>query len=89
MEFLNGKTAVVTGAAQGIGKEIARVYAKLGAKVLISDVNEENLQKTTRELSDEGYEVCSYRCDVSNQNEAKSLIEYAVQKIWYITYFGE
>ncbi|MGH0608210.1 3-oxoacyl-ACP reductase FabG [Bacillus cereus] len=80
MEFLNGKTAVVTGAAQGIGKEIARVYAKLGAKVLISDVNEENLQKTTRELSDEGYEVCSYRCDVSNQNEAKSLIEYAVQK---------
>ena len=29
----------------GIGKEIARVYAKLGAKVLISDVNEENLQK--------------------------------------------
>ncbi|PET20745.1 3-oxoacyl-[acyl-carrier-protein] reductase [Bacillus cereus] len=80
MEFLNGKTAVVTGAAQGIGKEIARVYAKLGAKVLISDVNEETLQKTTRELSDEGYEVCSYRCDVSNQNEAKSLIEYAVQK---------
>ena len=44
MEFLNGKTAVVTGVA-GIGKEIARVYAKLGAKVLISDVNEEKLQK--------------------------------------------
>ena len=80
MKFLNGKTAVVTGAAQGIGKEIAKVYAKLGAKVLISDVNEEKLQKTTRELSDEGYEVSLYRCDVSNQNEAKSLIEYAVQK---------
>ncbi|MGY0010410.1 3-oxoacyl-ACP reductase FabG [Bacillus anthracis] len=80
MEFLNGKTAVVTGAAQGIGKEIARVYAKLGAKVLISDVNEEKLQKTTREFLDEGYEVSLYRCDVSNQNEAKSLIEYAVQK---------
>ena len=43
---LNGKTAVVTG-AQGIGKEIARVYAKLGAKVLISDVNEEKLQNDT------------------------------------------
>ena len=41
---LNGKTAVVTGAT-GNGKEIARVYAKLGAKVLISDVNEEKLQK--------------------------------------------
>ena len=57
MELLNGKTAVVTGAAQGIGKEIARVFAKLGAKVLISDVNEEKLQETTRELSDEGYDV--------------------------------
>ena len=39
------------------------------------------IYKTTRELSDEGYEVCSYRCDVSNQNEAKSLIEYAVQNL--------
>lgn len=46
-------------------------------------------KKTTRELLDEGYEVSLYRCDVSNQNEAKSLIEYAVQKIRYITYFGE
>ena len=36
--------------------------------------------KTTREFLDEGYEVSLYRCDVSNQNEAKSLIEYAVQK---------
>lgn len=33
MEFLNGKTAVVTGAAQGIGKEIARVYAKTSESI--------------------------------------------------------
>ncbi|PFK34081.1 3-oxoacyl-[acyl-carrier-protein] reductase [Bacillus cereus] len=79
MEFLNGRTAVITGAAQGIGKEIARTFAKLGAKVLISDVNEEKLKETTREFSDQGYEVSVYACDVSSQNEAKSLIEYAVQ----------
>ncbi|KFN04305.1 3-oxoacyl-ACP reductase FabG [Bacillus clarus] len=80
MDFLNGKTAVITGAAQGIGKEIARTLAKLGAKVLISDVNEETLRETTNELVAEGYEVSLYPCNVSNQNEAKSLIEYAVQK---------
>ncbi|MDR2995719.1 MAG: SDR family oxidoreductase, partial [Bacillus cereus] len=79
MEFLNGKTAVITGGAQGIGKEIAKVFGKLGAKVLISDVNEEKLQETTNELIAEGYEVKQYPCDVSNQNDAKSLIEYAVQ----------
>ena len=79
MEFLNGRTAVITGAAQGIGKEIARTFVKLGAKVLISDVNEEKLKETTREFLDQGYEVNLYACDVSNQNEAKSLIEYAVQ----------
>ncbi|WP_459500154.1 3-oxoacyl-ACP reductase FabG [Bacillus sp. C1] len=79
MDFLHGRTAVITGAAQGIGKEIARTFAKLGAKVLISDVNEEKLKETITEFSEQGYEVNFYRCDVSNQNEAKSLIEYAVQ----------
>jgi len=79
MDFLNGRTAVITGAAQGIGKEIARTFAKLGAKVLISDVNEEKLKETINEFLEQGYEVSLYPCDVSNQNEAKSLIEYAVQ----------
>ncbi|MFJ8531544.1 3-oxoacyl-ACP reductase FabG [Bacillus sp. NPDC094106] len=79
MDFLNGRTAVVTGAAQGIGKEIASTFAKLGAKVLISDVNEGKLRETTNELVEQGYEVSLYACDVSNQSEAKSLIEYAVQ----------
>ncbi|MEH7456045.1 3-oxoacyl-ACP reductase FabG [Bacillus pseudomycoides] len=79
MDFLNGRTAVVTGAAQGIGKEIASTFAKLGAKVLISDVNEEKLRETTNELVEQGYKVSLYACDVSNQSEAKSLIEYAVQ----------
>ncbi|AIK38403.1 3-oxoacyl-ACP reductase FabG [Bacillus pseudomycoides] len=79
MDFLHGKTAVVTGAAQGIGKEIACTFAKLGAKVLISDVNEKKLKETAREFLDQGYEVSLYACDVSNQSEAKSLVEYAVQ----------
>lgn len=79
MDFLRGKTAVITGAAQGIGKEIAYTFATLGAKVLISDVNEEKLRETTNELLGKGYEVSLYACDVSNQNQAKSLIEYAVQ----------
>ena len=87
MEFLNGKTAVVTGAAQGIGKEIARVYAKLGAKVLISDVNEEKLQKTTRELSVEGYEVCLGTSITSEFNwcfllYATSTSLYETTRIW-------
>lgn len=42
-------------------------------------MNEEKLRETTNEFLEQGYEVSLYACDVSNQNEAKSLIEYAVQ----------
>ncbi|MFD0770292.1 3-oxoacyl-ACP reductase FabG [Bacillus sp. CGMCC 1.60114] len=79
MIFLEGKTAVVTGAAQGIGKEIAHVFAALGAKVLLSDINQEALNSTTTQLLQEGYDVRAYACDVSSHTDAKSLIEYAIQ----------
>ena len=50
---LNGKCAIVTGAANGVGLAIARRFAASGANVVLSDMDEENLIKETKILSDE------------------------------------
>ncbi|MCB1576823.1 MAG: SDR family NAD(P)-dependent oxidoreductase, partial [Xanthomonadales bacterium] len=51
---LKGKVALITGAASGIGKRIAEVYAKEGAAVAIADLNLEGANATAKELVDAG-----------------------------------
>ncbi|WP_155741637.1 SDR family NAD(P)-dependent oxidoreductase, partial [Burkholderia stagnalis] len=54
MSTLNGKTAVVTGAASGIGKEIALVLAKAGAAVAIADLNQEGANAVAEAIKQAG-----------------------------------
>ena len=49
-KFLQNKTALVTGAASGIGKSTAMLYGQLGAKVMLSDINEELGQQAVDEM---------------------------------------
>lgn len=49
---LKGKSAIVTGAASGIGKEIALTFAREGAKVAIADLNKEAADATAAEISE-------------------------------------
>ena len=53
-ERLKGKVALITGAAQGLGKEMANSMIEEGAVVFISDINESELKKTSNELSCQG-----------------------------------
>lgn len=78
MNILQNKVAVVTGAAQGLGKEIANTLASLGASVVISDVNEKALQETGAEFSGKGYDVSLYVCNVGDSQEAMALIKHAI-----------
>lgn len=77
MEF-EGKTAVVTGAAKGIGWGIAKVFAERGAKVVIVDWDEETGEKTAQELSDAGHEVLFVACDVSQEDQVKAMVQKAM-----------
>jgi 3-oxoacyl-[acyl-carrier protein] reductase len=72
--LLDDKTAIVTGAAQGIGLEIARTFAREGAAVVVSDVNVEAARKAAEELSGSGATAIALRCDVTSEEEVDGLI---------------
>ena len=75
MKTLDGKTALITGAARGIGKEIARLYAKEGANLILVDVDETALDVLAAELGAE-----KFVADVSVESDASGAIQFAVEK---------
>ena len=65
--MIRGKTAVVTGAASGIGRGIARALARRGAHLALADVNEDGLQETAAIVSPHGVTVSRHRLDVADR----------------------
>ena len=76
---LGGKTTVVTGAAKGIGRATAELFAREGAKLVVNDVDEASLKDLEGRLSGEGAEVVSVVGDVSDVDDAKGIIRAAVE----------
>ena len=70
-----GKVAVITGGASGIGRSLARSFAKRGCKIVLADVNKETLDETAQELEKIGSEVLSVITDVSNREQVSHLAE--------------
>jgi NAD(P)-dependent dehydrogenase (short-subunit alcohol dehydrogenase family) len=67
MYTLNHKKAVITGGASGIGKAIAKLFARQGATVHILDVSHEACREVVGEIREEGGSVVSHACDVTSQ----------------------
>jgi NAD(P)-dependent dehydrogenase (short-subunit alcohol dehydrogenase family) len=70
---LDGKAAVVTGAASGIGQAIAHRFAQEGALVCLVDIDEERTKSTAREIEKCGGKAASHVCDVANQRSVTDL----------------
>ncbi len=79
MEF-EGKTVVVTGSARGIGKEIATCFARRGANVVVSDLNEEECSETLGSIKALGGKAIAVKCDVSLAEEVEAMFDSAVKE---------
>lgn len=79
MGKLDGKVAVVTGAASGMGKAIAILYANEGAKVVASDLNLEGVQQTVSEIESAGGAAVAVQSNVAKEEDVQTMIDTAVK----------
>jgi short-subunit dehydrogenase len=81
MKNLNGKVVVITGAASGIGLEMARGFAKKGAKLALADINEIGLQAVKKELESSGCNVYTQKVDVTKKEQVKDFCDNVYNKM--------
>ncbi len=77
MKRLEGKSALITGAARGIGKAFAEAYAREGATVAIADINVDGAEATAKEIGDKAYAV---HLDVTRQDSIDAAIKAVEDK---------
>ena len=78
---LKGKTAIVTGGANGIGKATAMILAKHGANISIGDFNIEDAEKTAKEIEDLGVKAIAVSWNVLKDEDLVNLIETTLKKL--------
>lgn len=80
MGRIEGKVAVLTGGASGLGRASAALLAKEGAKVVITDINTVDGQQLAVELNEEGYDALFLKHDVASEEEWEHVIEQTVKR---------
>lgn len=83
---MNGKVALVTGAAGGIGRAAAKIFAGEGCRVVCSDRNEPALHETVNMIRTSGGEAIYYVADVTVESEVKALVDFTVATYERIDY---
>lgn len=75
---LQGKVVLVTGSARGIGLATAKLCAERGARIVLSDVLDEELDQAARQLRSAGHQVLARRCDVRHADACSELVQASV-----------
>ncbi|MFP6643868.1 MAG: SDR family NAD(P)-dependent oxidoreductase [Candidatus Latescibacterota bacterium] len=70
---LTGRVALVSGAAQGIGRAMSLGFAEVGADLMLADLNEEGAQRTAAEIEALGRRAVAVRCDVSEPDQVRAI----------------
>ena len=75
---LEGRAAVVTGGASGIGRATCEVLAAAGAGVVVGDVDETGAEQTAKSIGEAGGAAVAHRCDITSKDEVEALVDRAV-----------
>jgi NAD(P)-dependent dehydrogenase (short-subunit alcohol dehydrogenase family) len=84
MKSFENKVVIVTGAASGIGKATAIAFAKEGAKVVVSDYQNDLGQQTVEEIKKFQGEATFIKCDVSSEEDVKNLVAKTIEKYGHL-----
>lgn len=79
MKSLDQKVAIITGAAAGIGRSCAEVFAQKGAKVVVSDLPDSDGEEVAASLREQDFEAIFIPCDVSNSDDVQNLVRQSVK----------
>jgi NAD(P)-dependent dehydrogenase (short-subunit alcohol dehydrogenase family) len=74
----DGKVALVTGAASGLGLATAKAFAEAGAAVALADWNEKAVEAAAKELADKGHKTLAIACDVSDDAHVEAMVKKTV-----------
>ena len=82
----DGKVAIVTGASSGIGRSSAEFYARDGAKVIVSDIDEKGGAETVKRIQDAGGEAFFIKADVAKAADCEALVNKTVEQYGRLDY---
>jgi NAD(P)-dependent dehydrogenase (short-subunit alcohol dehydrogenase family) len=86
MKIMEGKVALVTGAASGLGLATAKAFAEAGAAVAMADWNEEAVTAAAEKLATEGYKTFAIQCDVSDDKQVEDMVKKTVAEFGQLDY---
>ena len=85
MPLLANHIAVITGAASGIGRAIARGFGREGARVVLLDINEEAAREVAREIRDAGFSADSFRLDVTRREDCLAVAKQIAGQVGQVS----
>ena len=80
MTVFKGKTAIISGGAEGIGLSIAKALAREGMQLVLADINEESLVKASTEVQALGASVLTAKLDVAQPDQWHAVAEQAIDR---------
>jgi 7-alpha-hydroxysteroid dehydrogenase len=82
---LDGDVAIVTGAADGIGRGIAEIFARAGAAVVVTDLNKDGAEAVAKGIVDSGGQAIGLECNVTDEAHRQAVIDAALKSFGKIT----
>ena len=83
---IKGRVALITGAASGMGKATAQVFAAEGARVVVTDINEGEVKNVSEQIESDGGEALAISLDITDEEQIKECISKSIKSFGQIDY---